>query len=327
MKLPITSQHTVLQISTEALKPFDGLTSTESPAQLPETTLLSPLLVLESPHDASSYIIIDGYKRYLSWIERKAATVTCVVIPSVALTDAGKMRIELNCNRPVPFSEKLQTLKWGKFNCSESDYQEIVRILSVSGKELRDIELLFDASSQLVNAVKKGILDSTLVSELKFFSNEDTTAVLSLFSRFPFTRQTQRELLEWLPELVYKNKKTISELFESDSVKKIIDDKKLNDPQKIKKIRDYYNELRFPTLADTKKAWNALASSVNPAPSSVTFIPSDAFEKSTLEIKIRITDVPEGLKILKRLSEISERDLESLIYPVLLFNAKNEKKM
>lgn len=327
MKLPITSQHTVLQISTETLMPFEGLTSTESPTQLPETILLSPILVLESPHDAASYIIVDGYKRYLSWIERKAPTITCVVIPPVALTDAGKMRIELNCNRPVPFSEKLLSLKWGKSNCTESDYREIARTLSVSGKELRDIELLFDAPAQLVNAVKKGILDSTLVSEIKFFSNEDITAVLSLFCRFPFTRQTQRELLEWLPELVYRNKKTISELFESESVKTVIDDRKLNDPQKIKKIRDHYNELRFPTLVNTKKAWNTLASSLNPAPSNVTFIPSDAFEKSTLEVKIRITDVPEGLNIFKKLSEISERDLESLIYPVLLYNAKNEKKM
>jgi hypothetical protein len=327
MKLPITSHHRVLQISTETLKPFNGLTSAEFPADLPDTVLLSPLLVLESPDDASTYIIIDGYKRFLSWIERKVPTVTCVVIPAVSLTDAGKMRIELNCNRPVPFSEKLQSLKWVKSNCTETDYLEIARTLSVSGKELRDIELLFDAPAQLVNAVTRGVLDSTLVAELKFFSDEDISAVLSLFSRFSFTRQTQRELLEWLPELVYRNKKSISELFESECVKKIIDDRKLNDPQKIKKIRDYYNELRFPTLAETKKAWNTLASALNPAPSNVTFIPSDAFEKSTLEVKIRITDVADGLTVFKKLSEISERDLESLIYPVLLFNEKNGKKM
>ncbi len=73
----------------------------------------------------------------------------------------------------------------------------------------------------------------------------------------------------------------------------------MNDPQKIKKIRDYYNELRFPTLAETKKAWNTLASALNPAPSNVTFIPSDAIEKSTLEVKIRITDVADGLLFLK----------------------------
>jgi hypothetical protein len=170
MKLPITSHHRVLQISTETLKPFNGLTSAEFPADLPDTVLLSPLLVLESPDDASTYIIIDGYKRFLSWIERKVPTVTCVVIPAVSLTDAGKMRIELNCNRPVPFSEKLQSLKWVKSNCTETDYLEIARTLSVSGKELRDIELLFDAPAQLVNAVTRGVLDSTLVAELQFFS-------------------------------------------------------------------------------------------------------------------------------------------------------------
>jgi hypothetical protein len=327
MSFSMKIQYTVEQIPAEELIPFDGLTDTLSSISLPESVLLSPLIVFKSPNNESFYSIIDGFKRFLSLRERKTQTVTCVVIPLISVVDAGKMRIELNSGRTILFSEKLQFLKWAKQNNSESDYREIALKLSVSGKDLRDMEQLFDAPAQLVDAALKGYLDTTLISELKFFTEEDISAVVFLFSHFPFTRQTQRELLEWIPELVYRNKKSISELYESDFIKKIIDDRKLNDPQKIKKIRDHYYELRFPTLTETKKAWSTLAASINPAPSNVSFNPSDAFEKNVLEIRIRITDALQGRSILKNLAEISEIEWESLIYPALLFSAKNEQKM
>jgi hypothetical protein len=44
-----------------------------------------------------------------------------------------------------------------------------------------------------------------------------------------------------------------------------------------------------------------------------------------LEVKIRITEAQQGIDTLKKLSEISTEDWESLIYPALLFNAKPEK--
>jgi hypothetical protein len=256
----------------------------------------------------------------------RAGKATCVLVHTGSLADAGKLRIELNCTRPIPFMEKFKYLKWAKCHCNETDYQLIAQKLSVSGKDLRDFEQLFGSSPTIVESVANGALDSTLIAELQFLSHEDIAAIVSLFSKFTFTRQMQRELLEWLPELVYRNKKTIPELLAIEFVRNIIGDKKLNDPQKIKKIRDYFYELRFPTISESKKEWQALASATNPSPSKVSFNPSEAFEKNTLEIKIRINDATEARTLLKKLSEISEGAWESLIYPSLLFRAKQEKK-
>jgi hypothetical protein len=325
MSVSMKSTYTIEQIQPDKLMPFNDLTDKSLNKSFPESTLLMPLVVSHSADNESQYIIIDGYKRFVALLEKRPDTITCMIFDSISMIHAGKMRIELNNSRPISFREKYFFLKWAKQNCDGPDYQTICQQLSVFGKDLRDLEELFDASEILVDAVLKGSLDSTIVSELKFFSDEDINAVLQLFARFPFTRQMQRELLEWLPELVYRNKKSIAELIELEFVTKTIEDRKLNDPQKIKKIRDHYYELRFPTLIRAKKAWNTLSSTLNPAPSNVIFSPSEAFEKNMLEVKIRITDAHQGIDILKKLSEISTEDWESLIYPALLFGAKPEK--
>jgi hypothetical protein len=325
MSFSMNNKYTIVQIRPDTIIPFNDLTDKSQNKTFPESMLLMPLVVCSSPENDSQYIIIDGYKRFVALLEKQPDTITCMVFDTNSMIHAGKMRIELNNSRPISFKEKFFFLKWAKLNGDESDYLAISQQLSVFGKDLRDFEELFDASEILIDAVLKGFLDSTIVSELKFFSEEDTNAVLQLFTRFPFTRQMQRELLEWLPELVYRSKKSIIELIELEYVKKTIEDRKLNDPQKIKKIRDHYYELRFPTLIRAKKAWNTLASTLNPAPSNVIFSPSEAFEKNMLEVKIRITEAQQGIDTLKKLSEISTEDWESLIYPALLFNAKPEK--
>jgi hypothetical protein len=309
----------------DQLIPIDDLTNCSSESSLPETTVLLPLVVCNVSEGDGHYSIIDGFKRFQMLKQHKAANATCVLVQVVNLIEAGKLRIELNGKRPITFMEKFRFLKWAKSHCNEIDYQSIAQQLSMFGKDLRDFEQLFQSSPTIVDAVAKGILDSTLIAELQFLSDDDIAAIVSLFSKFTFTRQMQREMLEWLPELVYRNKKTIPELFAIEIIKNIIDDRKLNDPQKIKKIRDHFYELRFPTLSDVKKAWQALASAANPSPSKVSFNPSEAFEKNTLEIKIRINDATEACTLLKKLSEIPEAQWESLIYPALLFRAKQAK--
>lgn len=313
------------QIPLDRLIPIDELTDSSSEISLSESAVLLPLLVCDLSEGDGLYSIIDGFKRFQMLKQHHAASATCVLVQAVSLPDAGKLRIELNCKRMIPYMEKFKFLKWAKSHCSEIDYQAISQQLSVFGKDLRDFEQLFQSSPAIVEAVAKGILDSTLIAELQFLSHDDVAAIVSLFSKFTFTRQMQRELLEWLPELVYRIKKSIPELLAIEIIKNIINDRKLNDPQKIKKIRDYFYELRFPTLSDAKKEWQALVSVTNPSPSKIAFNPSEAFEKNTLEIKIRISDATEASSLLKKLSEIPETDWESLIYPALLFRAKQEK--
>lgn len=321
----LQSGRSINQIPLDQLIPIDELTNCSSDFPLSESVTLLPLLVCDLSGGKGLFTIIDGYKRFLKLRQSDETNAACVLIHAASLPDAGKLRIEFNCTRPIPFMEKYLFLKWAKTHCNEIDYQAIALQLSVFGKDLRDFEQLFQSSPTIVEAVAKGALDSTLIAELQFLSQDDIVAIVTLFSMFTFTRQMQRELLEWLPELVYRNKKTIPELLAIEIIKNIIDDRKLNDPQKIKKIRDYFYELRFPTLSDAKKEWQALASATNPSPSKVSFNPSEAFEKNTLEIKIRINDATEARTLLKKLSEISEEHWELLIYPALLFRAKQEK--
>jgi hypothetical protein len=313
------------QIPLDQLIPIDELTDYSSEISQPESAVFLPLMVCDLSDGGGKYSIIDGFKRFQMLKKQHAVDAPCVLAQAINRSYAGRLRIELNCHRPIPLREKFLFLKWAKSHCNEIDYQSIAQQLTVFGKDLRDFEQLFQSSPIIVDAVSKGILDSTLIAELQFLSDDDVVAIVSLFSKFTFTRQMQRELLEWLPELVYRIKKTIPELLAIEFIKNIVDDRKLNDPQKIKKIRDYFYDLRFPTLSEAKKEWQALVSATNPSPSKISFNASESFEKNTLEIKIRINDAAEARTLLKKLAEIPETQWDALIYPALLFHAKQEK--
>jgi hypothetical protein len=144
---------------------------------------------------------------------------------------------------------------------------------------------------------------------------DDNTAITNLFNTLRFTRQTQRELSEWLPEIAYREDTTVDNIINNDKIQSILNSEKLNAPQKSKKIRDIFYKMRFPEYSKLQDRWKKTAVAANPDPSKVQFIPSASFEKKRLEVKLTIENPVEAAEILKSLSRISPQTWDDLLFP------------
>ncbi|MBN1309093.1 MAG: hypothetical protein JXA18_14310 [Chitinispirillaceae bacterium] len=281
--------------------------------------LLVPLIVYQS---GKTFTVIDGCKRLLQAKGNGMTTCDCgVLTPPPDDRHAALLRISLNRARILHFFEKLLFVRWLREHCDTKQYREMSEQLSLDNRERFEFEVLASCSREVVEAVEAGGLEGSLASEVNRLGPPNQEAVIAFFRRYPFSRQMQRELLDWLPELAFREKRTLPELFASSWLREIEQSEKLNGPQKIDRLRNAVFNRRFPTVARAKEVWNGLAAKLNPDRRRVTFKPSEAFEKNQLALSISIASADQAKQIFNSLAALPEEQWDRLIYPAQLFNA------
>ncbi|MDR3012675.1 MAG: hypothetical protein LBU70_05620 [Chitinispirillales bacterium] len=141
----------------------------------------------------------------------------------------------------------------------------------------------------------------------------------NFLNAYRFTRQTRRELAEWLPEIAYRENISVDDVINSEAIQSILRDEKLNAPQKHKKIRDILYRMRFPEFSKLQDSWKKNAAAANPAPSRIQFTPSPNFEKKKLEIKLTIENADEARELLALLLKIDPQIWDDLLLPKKYF--------
>ncbi len=271
--------------------------------------LATPALVSQND---SAFIIIDGVKRISG---SNKSNYPCIVLPSVDPLNLGLMRIELNKNRTLSLKEKILFAKWLSKNLNREEYLFWTQRIKVSDKERHELENLFYVDDDVLAAVTEGVLDSGCTEEFSSLKKDDRISVLDLFTKIPFSRQMQKEIIEWLPELSFRSNSTVKKVLESPELEDVVNHPKLNIPQKQQRIRDTLYIQRFPLYSSLQKKWKKNVAVANPDPSRVQFTPSPGFEKRKLEIKATVCNAAEAHKIFQKLASIPPQTWEELILP------------
>jgi len=134
--------------------------------------------------------------------------------------------------------------------------------------------------------------------------------------------QTQREFLEWLPEIAFARKTSVRSLVHSSDIRKITSNSMINNPQKIEALRSLLHSWKFPRFDEALKKWKLLAGATtrtvlgNEPSSKVVFVPSPAFEMNKLEVRITLNHAPAAKEVFQKLSDIPQTTWSQLIYPV-----------
>jgi hypothetical protein len=277
-----------------------------------------PIIVYKK---SSLFIIIDGCKRYTILKARRQKKAVCGIIEtSMNPIRAGLLRIELNSGRQLHSREKFMFIGWLKANVDKRAYREQAEKLlgstqNVPANERHEYEKLLACKPWLVEVVLQGTLDPTVAPEMNHLSEGDAQELIKLFALLAFSRQMQRELAEWLPEIAFIQKISLAGLLASGPMVGILSDKNINNPQKTARFHDYVHAVRFPLYSETKKAWMDQCRKINPDPSKVTFQPSPYFEKNSLEIRIKANDAAAMKQVLQKLAEIDMERWKRLVDP------------
>lgn len=276
-------------------------------------TFFLPLIVWKR---GDVYSIIDGCKRFLSLAAQDRKECACGVIESdFDETKAGLLRIALNSARELHLREKLLFVRWLKTSIDTGAYRAQMQKLGLAANERHELELLLDCSGKLVEAVHCGTLDPSVAPEMVHLNDTDVAAVLDLFQTIPFSRQMQRELVEWLHEIAFTGRSTIRELLASKDFSEVLSAPKLNLPQKAARLHETAHALRFPLYAGTKKLWTENARKVNPDPASVSFQPGPFFEKRGLEVRVKVNNAESAGRLMEKLAQIKVDEWQRLIDP------------
>ena len=281
------------------------------------TSAVAVYPILVSRENDGTFTIIDGCKRFAS-MSSTQANVQCLVADN-DLTSLACMflRITLNISRTLSLPEKVLFVKWLHTHCDESLYMSVVSKPPFILKECREIERIASITPELLALIDRTALEISVAQDFVVLVEQSRDAIRELFTALQFSRSTQRELIDWLPEIAYTKKTTVRDLIGSPEVATIISHQSLNAPQKVQKIRDHFFAFRYPKLMTVKEEWLALARKINPLPSRCQFIPSEAFERNRLEIKLTVTKHEEIELLLEKLKNIPSEQWDKLIYPAI----------
>ncbi|NLE01214.1 MAG: hypothetical protein GX640_15210 [Fibrobacter sp.] len=271
-----------------------------------------PILVF---NDGDTYTVLDGCKRLLQLRLQGKKEILCGILNTSADKLVLLNRILFNQGRKLHFREKILFVRWLKDNVSKSDYLSVIHLLGIENRERYELEGVLECSDEILEAIISGNLDCAVAAEVKKLSNPDTVFFLNLCKKLVLSKQYQRELIDWLIEIAFQKKSSIQEVLSDFDLQSLLDNDKINGPQKIRKLRDYIYSIRYPNLTEARVAWNRKINEINPDPSRINFQSSDYFEKDRLEIKITLTDPAHAVTIFNKFAQISPEDWEKLIRP------------
>jgi hypothetical protein len=143
----------------------------------------------------------------------------------------------------------------------------------------------------------------------------DREAFLALSSDLQLTLQTEREILEWLPEIAYSRRQTVAAVLGSEEILAVWKSPKLNAPQKIQKIRAHLFSSRFPRYDAAQKQWKRLSQKTFGNMRCLAVTPNPYFEKDKLELRISVSSAREALDVMGKLAAIPQSTWASLIDP------------
>lgn len=307
----VTSQ--VTEISVEKIR-YPELFHTTG---VPPTSAIAVYPILVSRDNDGTYIIIDGCKRFASMSSAQKSVPCLITDNNLTPLEGTFLRIILNNSRTLSLPEKVLFVKWLHAHCDELLYMSIVSKPPFILKECREIERISSITQELLALIESTALDISVAQDFLALEKQSRDAIRKLFTALQFSRSTQRELIDWLPEIAYTKKTTVRDLAGTPEVDTIMRHQSFNAPQKVQKIRDYFFALRYPMLMTVKEEWYALARKINPLPSRCQFIPAEAFERNRLEIKLTVTKHEEIELLLEKLKNIPSKQWDKLIYPAI----------
>jgi hypothetical protein len=312
---------TFVKVPLENLALPEGLFDEKTP--LPGVTALENILpiIVTKAEQSDGYCIIDGCKRFLALKKTGAKECACVVFSRIVDPEkVGLLRIALNRGRSMHLRERLCFFKWLLENYSGDLRETLLDEAGFTGFELKPLAA---CGEDIIEAVAQGRINIRNAEDFSLLEKQDRTAFLDMFRDLELSQQTQRELLEWLPEIAFSKNMSMPDLLKSKELYDILENKTLNAPQKIEGVRNLVYSWKYPEYSSALKTWKQLAAATSRAVlenepfSHIVFLPSPAFEKNKLEIRISIGHARAAKELFERLSQIPQSAWARLIYPPL----------
>lgn len=222
-----------------------------------EVGLLNAPLLIDKK---TGYRIVCGFRRVeacrrLDWSHVKARILDFNSKP----IECVKIAITDNLfQRPLNLIEQSRSIEM--LSRFYPDVQSLSKELSVLGLPyqetiVRKIKNLCRLPTSLQNNILSNMIPLAMALELNKMSSDDQSAFSRLFSLLKMSLNKQREVVTLVKEVALREDISITQVLENTDIKKILTHEAFDNNQKVRKIRVYLKQRRFPALTAAEKAF------------------------------------------------------------------------
>jgi hypothetical protein len=254
----------------------------------------------------STFTVVAGYRRLLAVRELGWPDILCQIIPG-AFPPIEALLLNLNDNlihRQLNNIEKGMVLtSLTRFLEEEEIIRDFMPTLGIPAN--RQTLRLFLGLQELEESIQVSVATERLslrVAGLMLgIGKDDRLRINDLFTSLRFSFNQQWKTTQWIMEIANREELSIKEVLDKGDIIGVLNNDRINNPQKVKLLVMVLRSMRFPSLLEAERLFREGLSNLR-LPSGVKIIPPPFFEGIDYKLEIVFTK-GEGLK--KNLTELS----------------------
>jgi len=276
-------------------------------ASIDKFGVLNPPYLLKDPD--STFTVVAGYRRLLAVRELGWPDILCQIIPD-ALPPLTALLLNLNDNlihRQLNNIEKGMVLKrLTRFLKEEEIVSDFMPTLGIPAntQTLRLFLGLQELEESIQISVAMERVSLRVAGLMLNIGRDDRLRINDLFTSLKFSFNRQWEVTQWIKEIANREGLSIKEVLDKGDIIELLNNDRINNPQKVKLIVKILKSVRFPSLLEAERLFREGLSNLR-LPLGVKIIPPLFFEGIDYRLEIVFTE-GEGLKeTLAELSHLS----------------------
>ncbi len=259
----------------------------------------------------STFTVVAGYQRLLAVREMGWSNIVCQILPdNFPPFEALLLNLYDNLvHRHLNSVEKGMVLKrLTRFLDREEIVTSFMPILGISSNR-QTLELLLSLK-ELEETIRISVamerLSLRVAGLMVSLGKDDRLRISDLFTSLKWSFNRQWEVTQWITEIASREGRSIKEIIDEGEILQVLNNERMNNPQKVKSIVKILKARRFPSLLGAEKSFKKSLSNIS-LPSRVEVIPPPFFEGIDYKLEIVFTkgrELKEKLAVLSHLSAL-----------------------
>lgn len=269
--------------------------------------VLNPPYLLRDSN--GNLIVVAGYRRLLAVMELGWPDIVCQILPD-NLPPFDALLLNLNDNlihRHLNSIEKGMVLRrLTRFLKREEIVANFMPILGIPSN--RETLELFSGLEELEETIKISLamerVSVRVAGLMESLDRDDRLRINDLFTSLRWSFNQQWEAIHWIIEIAGREGCSPKEVIDEGEIREVLDNDRMNNPQKVKATVKILKTRRFPSLLEAEKSFKKGISTLS-LPSGVKVIPPAFFEGIDYKLEIVFAkggELKENLAVLSHLS-------------------------
>ena len=274
-------------------------------ASIPHEGLLSPPLVIQQPSD---FRIVGGFRRIAAFNELGLQEITIrIVKPDLSSLQCLRLAIADNSfQRPLNLIEASRSLqKLSAFFNTGQRLSESAATLGLPSNPsvIKKIKDLCQLPESIQSAIIADTISLSMAGELEKLPTNFAIALARLFSEFKLSLNKQREILTLIKEISRRDSISEQAVLEDRQLQDVILDQDLDRGQKVRELRAYLRQRRFPQIVNTEANFENQRKQLNLG-HDIKLIPPKEFGGTTYTVNISFSSITQFKALHSNLTRI-----------------------